>query len=80
MCYVHTLDAKRSAIEVQNDFNYVCQHFILYVQMDQLSRNLEQFPLSVLSFTSVKKRSCFINSRSRLNSVYALEVGNDFRH
>ena len=47
--------------------------------MDQLSRNLEQFPLSVLSFTFVKKRFCFINSRSRLNSAYALEVGHDFR-
>ena len=39
----------------------------------------KQFPLSVLSFKFVKKRLCFINSRSRLNSAYALEVGHDFR-
>ena len=30
-----------------------------------------QIPLSALSFTFVKKRLCFINSRSRLNSAYA---------
>ena len=50
---LYTLNAKRNAIEVQNDFNYVFQHFILYVQMDQLSRKLEQTVSIKCSFIHV---------------------------
>ena len=50
---LNTLNAKRNAIEVQIDFNYVCQHFILYVQMDQLSRNLEQTVFIKCSFIHI---------------------------